>query len=167
MRAGLGLLSFPWQSKSPLPALEGNLLPGASALLGCRAFSKAASWQALCTWLSPPQAPHASPFCSPGEYIKTWRPRYFLLKSDGSFIGYKEKPETSDHSLPPLNDFSVAGMSSPPSYYPCPPYRQGLRGSPGAPGGLQLERSKTPTLSLSSHDAVLGAVHVFLREGCK
>ncbi|KFP04393.1 RAC-beta serine/threonine-protein kinase, partial [Calypte anna] len=22
-----------------------------------------------------------------GEYIKTWRPRYFLLKSDGSFIG--------------------------------------------------------------------------------
>uniref|UniRef100_A0A8C0F827 PH domain-containing protein n=1 Tax=Bubo bubo TaxID=30461 RepID=A0A8C0F827_BUBBB len=42
------------------------------------------------------------------EYIKTWRPRYFLLKSDGSFIGYKERPETSDHSLPPLNNFSVA-----------------------------------------------------------
>ena len=45
----------------------------------------------------------------PGEYIKTWRPRYFILKSDGSFIGYKEKPETSDLSLPPLNNFSVAG----------------------------------------------------------
>ncbi|NXN94208.1 AKT2 kinase, partial [Rhinopomastus cyanomelas] len=43
-----------------------------------------------------------------GEYIKTWRPRYFLLKSDGSFIGYKERPETSDHNLPPLNNFSVA-----------------------------------------------------------
>ncbi|KFW94456.1 RAC-beta serine/threonine-protein kinase, partial [Phalacrocorax carbo] len=43
-----------------------------------------------------------------GEYIKTWRPRYFLRKSDGSFIGYKERPETSDHSLPPLNNFSVA-----------------------------------------------------------
>uniref|UniRef100_A0A7N6B7X6 non-specific serine/threonine protein kinase n=1 Tax=Anabas testudineus TaxID=64144 RepID=A0A7N6B7X6_ANATE len=44
-----------------------------------------------------------------GEYIKTWRPRYFILKSDGSFIGYKEKPEvSSDHSLPPLNNFSVA-----------------------------------------------------------
>ncbi|KAM8954415.1 RAC-beta serine/threonine-protein kinase isoform 1-T1 [Pelodytes ibericus] len=44
-----------------------------------------------------------------GEYIKTWRPRYFLLKSDGSFIGYKEKPETSEHSvtLPPLNNFTV------------------------------------------------------------
>ncbi|MGH0117872.1 UNVERIFIED_CONTAM: hypothetical protein FKN15_003903 [Acipenser sinensis] len=42
-----------------------------------------------------------------GEYIKTWRPRYFILKSDGSFIGYKEKPETSDHILPPLNNFTV------------------------------------------------------------
>uniref|UniRef100_A0A672RJI8 non-specific serine/threonine protein kinase n=1 Tax=Sinocyclocheilus grahami TaxID=75366 RepID=A0A672RJI8_SINGR len=43
-----------------------------------------------------------------GEYIKTWRPRYFILKSDGSFIGYKEKPDTSDHNQPPLNNFSVA-----------------------------------------------------------
>ncbi|XP_068106910.1 RAC-beta serine/threonine-protein kinase [Hyperolius riggenbachi] len=44
-----------------------------------------------------------------GEYIKTWRPRYFLLKSDGSFIGYKEKPDSSENSLvmPPLNNFSV------------------------------------------------------------
>lgn len=44
-----------------------------------------------------------------GEYIKTWRPRYFILKSDGSFIGYKEKPELSVQSLPPLNNFSVGG----------------------------------------------------------
>uniref|UniRef100_A0A3B3SMT8 non-specific serine/threonine protein kinase n=1 Tax=Paramormyrops kingsleyae TaxID=1676925 RepID=A0A3B3SMT8_9TELE len=43
-----------------------------------------------------------------GEYIKTWRPRYFILKSDGSFIGYKEKQEMSDITLPPLNNFSVA-----------------------------------------------------------
>lgn len=51
--------------------------------------------------------------CFLGEYIKTWRPRYFILKSDGSFIGYKEKPEvSSDHSLPPLNNFSVAGQFS-------------------------------------------------------
>ncbi|XP_073454600.1 RAC-beta serine/threonine-protein kinase [Aquarana catesbeiana] len=44
-----------------------------------------------------------------GEYIKTWRPRYFLLKSDGSFIGYKEKPDSSEHSvsMPPLNNFTV------------------------------------------------------------
>ncbi|XP_057170372.1 RAC-beta serine/threonine-protein kinase isoform X1 [Ursus arctos] len=43
-----------------------------------------------------------------GEYIKTWRPRYFLLKSDGSFIGYKERPDAPDQTLPPLNNFSVA-----------------------------------------------------------
>uniref|UniRef100_A0AAZ3PWB0 non-specific serine/threonine protein kinase n=1 Tax=Oncorhynchus tshawytscha TaxID=74940 RepID=A0AAZ3PWB0_ONCTS len=44
---------------------------------------------------------------STGEYIKNWRPRYFLLKTDGSFIGYKEKPQDAD--LPyPLNNFSVA-----------------------------------------------------------
>ena len=48
---------------------------------------------------------------SPGEYIKNWRPRYFLLKTDGSFIGYKEKPQDAD--LPyPLNNFSVASESS-------------------------------------------------------
>lgn len=46
-------------------------------------------------------------FSSLGEYIKNWRPRYFLLKTDGSFIGYKEKPQDVD--LPyPLNNFSVA-----------------------------------------------------------
>ncbi|XP_061595303.1 RAC-beta serine/threonine-protein kinase-like [Cololabis saira] len=43
-----------------------------------------------------------------GEYIKTWRPRYFILKSDGSFIGYKEKPDLSELASPPLNNFSVA-----------------------------------------------------------
>uniref|UniRef100_S4RTA2 non-specific serine/threonine protein kinase n=1 Tax=Petromyzon marinus TaxID=7757 RepID=S4RTA2_PETMA len=42
-----------------------------------------------------------------GEYIKTWRPRYFLLKTDGSFIGYKEKPQDTDQQ-DPLNNFSVA-----------------------------------------------------------
>ncbi|KAI8477753.1 RAC-gamma serine/threonine-protein kinase [Branchiostoma belcheri] len=42
-----------------------------------------------------------------GEYIKTWRPRYFLLKTDGSFIGYKEKPHPSNMN-DPLNNFTVA-----------------------------------------------------------
>uniref|UniRef100_A0A3B5LT50 non-specific serine/threonine protein kinase n=1 Tax=Xiphophorus couchianus TaxID=32473 RepID=A0A3B5LT50_9TELE len=41
------------------------------------------------------------------EYIKNWRPRYFLLKADGSFIGYKDKPQDSDLAYP-LNNFSVA-----------------------------------------------------------
>nr|XP_036847375.1 RAC-alpha serine/threonine-protein kinase isoform X2 [Manis javanica] len=43
-----------------------------------------------------------------GEYIKTWRPRYFLLKSDGTFIGYKERPQDVDQRECPLNNFSVA-----------------------------------------------------------
>uniref|UniRef100_A0AAQ5YGH4 non-specific serine/threonine protein kinase n=1 Tax=Amphiprion ocellaris TaxID=80972 RepID=A0AAQ5YGH4_AMPOC len=43
-----------------------------------------------------------------GEYIKTWRPRYFLLKSDGTFIGYKERPQDVDQLETPLNNFSVA-----------------------------------------------------------
>ncbi|TKS85911.1 RAC-gamma serine/threonine-protein kinase [Collichthys lucidus] len=53
-----------------------------------------------------PPAPRV-PVTQPREYIKNWRPRYFLLKTDGSFIGYKEKPQDAD--LPyPLNNFSVA-----------------------------------------------------------
>lgn len=47
---------------------------------------------------------------STGEYIKNWRPRYFLLKTDGSFIGYKEKPQDADLAYP-LNNFSVASES--------------------------------------------------------
>lgn len=43
-----------------------------------------------------------------GEYIKTWRPRYFLLKTDGTFIGYKERPQDVDQLETPLNNFSVA-----------------------------------------------------------
>jgi len=41
-----------------------------------------------------------------GEYIKNWRPRYFVLKNDGSFLGFKEQP-TSDNVQVPLNNFSV------------------------------------------------------------
>lgn len=40
-----------------------------------------------------------------GEYIKNWRPRWFVLKSDGSFYGYKARPESDD--VEPLNHFSV------------------------------------------------------------
>lgn len=39
-----------------------------------------------------------------GEYIKNWRPRYFVLKTDGAFLGYKERP-TIDTA--PLNNFNV------------------------------------------------------------
>jgi len=49
-------------------------------------------------------------FLPAGEYIKNWRPRYFLLKTDGSFIGYKDKPQDSDLAYP-LNNFSVASKT--------------------------------------------------------
>ncbi|KAL4238647.1 RAC-gamma serine/threonine-protein kinase [Mactra antiquata] len=40
-----------------------------------------------------------------GEHIKNWRKRYFILRKDGSFLGFRAKPE---HGLSdPLNDFTV------------------------------------------------------------
>jgi len=40
-----------------------------------------------------------------GEHIKNWRRRYFILREDGSFFGFKNKPE---HDLQdPLNNFTV------------------------------------------------------------
>lgn len=41
-----------------------------------------------------------------GEYIKNWRPRYFILRSDGEFFGFKDKPKR-ETNLEPLNKFSV------------------------------------------------------------
>lgn len=41
-----------------------------------------------------------------GEYIKNWRPRYFILRSNGAFLGFKDQPKT-DANLDPLNQFSV------------------------------------------------------------
>lgn len=43
-----------------------------------------------------------------GEYIKNWRPRYFILKSDGSFYGYKKKPDGKSEAEQ-LNSFSIIG----------------------------------------------------------
>ena len=44
-----------------------------------------------------------------GEHIKNWRKRYFILRQDGAFLGYRTKPE---HGLgDPLNDFTVKGQS--------------------------------------------------------
>ena len=42
-----------------------------------------------------------------GEHIKNWRRRYFILRDDGTFYGFKSKPE---HDLQdPLNNFTVRG----------------------------------------------------------
>ena len=44
-----------------------------------------------------------------GEHIKNWRKRYFILRKDGSFEGFRSKPELDDLQ-DPLNKFSVKGM---------------------------------------------------------
>ncbi|EUB62481.1 RAC serine/threonine-protein kinase [Echinococcus granulosus] len=40
-----------------------------------------------------------------GEHIKTWRRRYFILREDGTFYGYKNIPR--DNLEQPLNNFTV------------------------------------------------------------
>ncbi|EGD77743.1 AGC/AKT protein kinase [Salpingoeca rosetta] len=40
-----------------------------------------------------------------GEYISTWRPRYFVLRSDGKFLGFKQKPASA--SDPAVNKFDI------------------------------------------------------------
>ena len=39
-----------------------------------------------------------------GEFVQNWRARWFVLKTDGTFRGYKDKP--SDGELP-VNVFEV------------------------------------------------------------
>lgn len=41
-----------------------------------------------------------------GEYIKTWRRRYFVLRKDGTLLGYKTQPDGS--SIEPCNNFTIA-----------------------------------------------------------
>lgn len=43
----------------------------------------------------------------PGEHIKNWRPRYFILLDNGALIGFKVKPEHGFDD--PLNNFTVKG----------------------------------------------------------
>lgn len=43
-----------------------------------------------------------------GEHIKNWRQRYFVLREDGSLIGFKTKPDKSTTG-DPLNNFTVRG----------------------------------------------------------
>ncbi|OQR73948.1 RAC serine/threonine-protein kinase-like, partial [Tropilaelaps mercedesae] len=41
-----------------------------------------------------------------GEHIKNWRKRYFILRDDGSLIGFKVQPEPGQYA-DPLNNFTV------------------------------------------------------------
>jgi len=43
-----------------------------------------------------------------GEHIKNWRQRYFVLREDGSLIGFKAKPDNVT-AAEPLNNFTVRG----------------------------------------------------------
>lgn len=45
-----------------------------------------------------------------GEHIKTWRPRYFILRSNGYFIGYNSKPSNNDDMSTPNNTFFIKGI---------------------------------------------------------
>lgn len=42
-----------------------------------------------------------------GEHIKNWRRRYFILRTDGSLVGYKNLPDTQVPTEP-SNNFTVA-----------------------------------------------------------
>jgi RAC serine/threonine-protein kinase len=44
-----------------------------------------------------------------GEHIKTWRPRYFILYSNGHFIGYNCNP-TNNTRITPNNTFYIKGI---------------------------------------------------------
>ncbi|CAF3334972.1 unnamed protein product [Rotaria socialis] len=47
-----------------------------------------------------------------GEHIKTWRPRYFILRHDGHLYGYRKPPVINDaQQEEPLNKFQVTDCS--------------------------------------------------------
>jgi len=41
------------------------------------------------------------------EHIRNWRPRYFILKDNGQFIGFRNKPSQVTDLNDPLNNFTV------------------------------------------------------------
>jgi len=41
------------------------------------------------------------------EHMRTWRPRYFILKDNGQFIGFRNKPSQVTDLNDPLNNFTV------------------------------------------------------------
>lgn len=43
-----------------------------------------------------------------GEHIKNWRSRYFILRDDGTLVGYKNRPDAS-FQAEPSNNFTVRG----------------------------------------------------------
>lgn len=54
-----------------------------------------------------------------GEHIKNWRPRYFILRDDGTLMGYKSKPDGTN-PVERLNNFTVRGCQIMPVDRPKP-----------------------------------------------
>jgi len=55
-----------------------------------------------------------------GEHFKNWRPRYFVLKTDGLFLGYKNKPADLGEPGEPCNNFTVKSCQTMSSDQPKP-----------------------------------------------
>lgn len=63
-----------------------------------------------------------------GEHFKNWRPRYFVLKTDGQFLGFKNKPlEPRGDPGEPCNNFTVKSCQTMVSDQP-KPFAFALRG---------------------------------------
>ncbi len=41
------------------------------------------------------------------EHLRDWRPRYFILRENGEFIGYRKEPSTEAELSNILNNFTV------------------------------------------------------------
>jgi RAC serine/threonine-protein kinase len=54
------------------------------------------------------------------EYFKNWRWRYFILKSDGQFLGFKAGPADPSHAASMCNNFTVRGCQTMVSDVPRP-----------------------------------------------
>lgn len=44
-----------------------------------------------------------------GEHIKNWRKRFFILRDDGTLMGYKTRPDVAATTTERLNNFTVRG----------------------------------------------------------
>ena len=55
-----------------------------------------------------------------GEYFRNWRSRYFILKDNGQFIGFENKPTHDTDFNDPLNNFTVKNCTIIPSNSPKP-----------------------------------------------
>lgn len=55
-----------------------------------------------------------------GEHIRNWRPRYFILRDNGQFIGFKKEPSSDVDLVDPLNNFTVKNCQILPSDRPKP-----------------------------------------------